>query len=380
LKIALIHKKYTTHGGTERYLVGLSNFLAGKNHEVHVFTGSWDAKVADPRIIFHAVPCWGKHVGIAKFIFANNVKREINKYHFDIVQTFSRIGFGDVIRIGGGCHQVYISNELNSYHNRFKKIIKLIREKISLNSYLTRFYEAKDFQTGHYKKLIAVSSMVKDEIIENYGVPAEEIIVNHNGVDLKKFAPENRDLYRKDIRLKYGLNEHDIVLLFLGTGFERKGVEYILKSLARIKVSNVKLLVVGKGNISKYAGIVHRLRLSSRVIFTGPSAKVEAFYAAGDIFVFPSIYDPCANVSLEAMASGLPLITTKTNGASGIVDHGENGFILERADDVETLVKYIEILLDKDKRTEMSQKARTKMLDYTIDKNFQRLLEIYRDI
>ncbi|MBM7622955.1 glycosyltransferase family 4 protein [Sporohalobacter salinus] len=378
MKIALVHKKYTTHGGTERYMVGLSNFLVQNGHQVHVFTGSWNEKVADDRITFHKVPCWGKHLGIDKYIFARSVYKKVQKYNFDIVQTFSRVGFGDVIRIGGGCHENYVQRLMGSIDDSLYKLKKRLEYKLSFDDYFTRYYEAKDFKPNNYKKIVAVSQMVKDEVIAKYQVPAEDIIVNHNGVNIKKFHPENQTEYRLKIRKEHGLDKDDLVLLFVGTGFRRKGLEYILKAMT--KINGVKLLVVGKGKINRFKRKARELNILSNVIFAGPVSNVEAYYAAGDIFVFPSIYDPCANVSLEAMASGLPLITTQTNGASGIINHGENGFILDNSENVEQLISYIKRLTDQDLRAGMSKAAREKMLDYTKEANHQKMLEVYRQI
>jgi len=378
VKVALVHKKYTTHGGTERYMVGLSNFLVEQGHEVHVFTGSWDQKVADKSINFHKISSWGKHLGIAKYIFAKNAYREVQKYDFDIIQTFSRVGFGDVIRVGGGCHDIYIERLMNSINNPLYKLKKKVEYKLSINDSLTRYYEAEDFEEGNYQKIVAVSQMVKDDIIEKYGIPENDIIVNHNGVDIEKFNPDNQNKYRKSIRKKHGLDEDDFVLLFLGTGFKRKGLQYVLEAIK--KVEQAKLLVVGKGKIDRFKKMAEKLGVLSRVIFVGPSSEVEKYYVAGDVFVFPSIYDPCANVSLEAMASGLPLITTKSNGASGIVDYSENGFVLDSADNITQLVTYIRKLEDQHIRAKMAKVAREKMLDYTKEKNHQKMMDIYRMI
>ncbi|AZO93929.1 glycosyltransferase family 4 protein [Halocella sp. SP3-1] len=378
MKIALVHKKYTTHGGTERYMVGLSHFLAKEGHEVHVFTGFWDEKVVHEDIKFHKVSFWGKHLGVSKYIFAKNAYKKVYKYDFDIVQTFSRVGFGDIIRIGGGCHENYVKKLLASIDNPLYRLKKKLQYQISIDDYLTRYYEVKDFKAENYKKIVAVSQMVKDEIINRYQVPPEDIFVNHNGVDIEKFHLRNREKYRKIIRSKHGLNENEFVLLFLGTGFQRKGLRYILKAMAQI--DNAKLLVVGKGKIDRFKKLAKNLGILSRVIFVGPSSEVEAYYAAGDVFVLPSIYDPCANVSLEAMASGLPLITSKSNGASGIIDHGKNGFVLNSADNVEQMIEYINVLKDSSLCVQMSKVAREKMLNYTKKNNHDKMLSIYYKI
>jgi UDP-glucose:(heptosyl)LPS alpha-1,3-glucosyltransferase len=378
MKIALVHKKYTTHGGTERYLVGLSKFLVKNNHQVHVFTASIDPECRDEKINFHQVSAWGKHLGIDKYTFSKNVKKELKKYDFDIIQTFSRVGFGDVIRIGGGCHQIFLDKYFNSLENPLYKLKKKIEYKLSLQDYFTRYYEAQDFKKGNYKKIVAVSQMVKNEIIANYHVPPADIIVNHNGVDIGKFNPGNREEYRREIRKKHEIANDDFMILFLGTGFKRKGLKYIIKALPDIP--KIKLMVVGRGNIKRYRKLAAEFSVLDRTVFVGPIKNVEAYYAAADIFVFPSIYDPCANVTLEAMASGLPVITSESNGASDVINHGKNGYILDSADDTHDIKKYIKFLIDNKILNEFSKKSRCTMLDYSKEKNYQKMLDIYRDI
>ncbi len=375
MKIALIHKKYTTHGGTERYMVGFSKFLVKKGHEVHVITGSIDENSKIEDINYHLVSAWGKHLGIDKYIFAHSAKREVKKHDFDIIQSFSRLGFGDVIRIGGGCHQVFLNKYLSSLENPLYRYKKKIEYKLSLQDFFTRYYEAKDFEKGNYKKIVAVSQMVKDDIIKIYDVPSDDIIVNHNGVDINKFHPDNKNKFYRKIREKYDLSEDDYVLLFLGTGFKRKGLKYVLEALKNIK--KAKLMIVGKGDIDRFKSKAKELSVIDRCRFIGPVREVEKYYVAANVFVFPSTYDPCANVTLEAMASGLPVITTADNGASGVIENGKNGFILNQPDNIKKMSEYLKTLEKNDLRKNFSKNARDKMTKHSKEDNYQKLLDIY---
>jgi UDP-glucose:(heptosyl)LPS alpha-1,3-glucosyltransferase len=376
MKIALVHRKYTITGGMERYLVRFSYFLVEEGYDVHVFAASWDKEV-DDRITFHQVKCPGKVLGIEQYTFAKNAHKAIAKQNFDIVQTFSRLGFGDIIRTGAGCHGIYKERMLEEIKNPLKRVLKKITSKLSIKDYLTGYLEAQDFKPGNYKKIMAVSTMVKNEIINKYHVYANDIIVNHNGVDIKLFCPDKREKFRQPIRGKYGLNDDDLVLLFVGSEFERKGLKYVIRVLPELR-ENVKLMVIGKGKINKYKTLARKYGVQDRVIFIGFTTDANIYYSAGDVFVLPSLYDPCANVSLEAMASGLPIITTITNGASGIVIHGKNGFILDKPGDTKSLISYINELVNEAKRRDMSEAARDSMLEYTEKSNYERTITIYR--
>ncbi|MTI59137.1 MAG: glycosyltransferase family 4 protein [Firmicutes bacterium] len=378
MKIALVHSKYTIKGGMERYLVRFSRFLVDEGHEVHVFASSWDKDV-DNRIVFHEISNTGKALGIEQYTFAKNAYKEVNKHSFDIIQTFSRVGFGDVIRIGAGCHEVYKERLLKNIDSPVKQFFKKVEYRLSIKDYLTRYLEKQDFKKGNYKKIVAVSSMVKTEILQKYQVPEEDIIVNHNGVDIKMFNPENHKRYRQQIRNKHGIKDDEILLLFVGSGFERKGLKYIIKALDGIN-KKVKLMVIGRGNINKFKLLAEQNKVEDRVIFIGFTSEINNYYSAGDIFVFPSIYDPCANVTLEAMASALPIITTVNNGASGLVKHGENGFILDNSGEVVNIRLYIKQLMDREKRKRMGVVARNTILNHTEKINHRRMIKIYHTL
>lgn len=379
MKIALVNINYTKQGGTEIYMIDLAKFLVKKGHEIHVITSNIDTDCKLDEINYHIVPGWGKHLGIDKYIFANNAKKEVKKYDFDIVQTFSRTGFGDVIIIGGGCHQNFLDKYLGSLENPFYKLKKKIEYKLSLKDYFTRYYEAKDFKKGNYKKIIAVSKMVKDEIIEKYEVPENDIIVNHNGVDINYFHPQNKNKFRDSIRNKHGITDNDFTILFLGTGFKRKGLIYILRALKLLK--DVKLLVVGNGDVKKFKKISQDLDVIDQVTFVGAVNNVEAYYAASDAFVFPTIYEPFGLVVTEAMASGIPVITSEVAGAAEIIDHKKDGLLLKTPDNIEKLKEYINYLKNNDdKKNEMSKAARLKAKEFTQKKNHENVIDIYKKL
>lgn len=377
MKIALIHKKYIYQGGTERDFVDLSYFLAKKGHEVHVYTSLIDKEIIDQKINYHNVAGWGKHFGIDKFIFAKSSFKEVKKNKFDIIQTFSRLGYGDVIRIGGGCHDIYLKYLINNIENDLYKYFKKLKHKLSISDNLTRYYEKKDFETN-YKKIIAISKRIKNELKNKYNLSDKDIEINYNGVDIGKFNPENKKLYREEIRRKYNLNDNNLNLLFLGSGFKRKGLDYVFESIKGLE--HINLLVVGKGNIEKYKSKAEKLNLSSKVIFAGPVNEVEKYYAASDVFIFPTVYEPFGKVITEAMASGLPVITTKIAGAAELIENKKDGFVIDNPNDINIIHKYINLLHDKNYRNKISKAARKKAEKYSLENYFENFLDIYKDI
>src|SRR5205809_7725215 len=145
--------------------------------------------------------------------------------------------------------------------------------------------------------------MVKNEIIDLYGYPADRIELIRNGVPVDKFRfdPGLREKGREDLKLK----PDQIALLFAGSGWERKGLLFAIEAMQLCKNRNMRLLVAGRGNQRSYK--------SKRVEFLGEVLDLARIYAAADIFILPTLYDPFSNACLEALACGLPVITTRAN-------------------------------------------------------------------
>jgi len=158
------------------------------------------------------------------------------------------------------------------------------------------------FRGHRYKKILAISDLVKKNIVENYRVPASDIEVIYNGVDLEKFHPDNKLKYRSSTRERHGLSETDFVVLFVGSGFERKGVKYLIQAVEALP-EPVSVLIVGKGPEEKFKNIVRR----QRIVFCGPRKEIEKYYATSDLFVFPTIYEPSGMCILRPWQAGFPL-------------------------------------------------------------------------
>ena len=161
----------------------------------------------------------------------------------------------------------------------------------------------------------------------------EKIRVIYNGVDRERFSPDRLRHKPPAAIVELGLEPGIPTILFVGSGFKRKGLHFLIAALPRMQRRDSRLLVVGHGRTSPYERLAAKLGVAQRVRFLGPQPAVERFYAAGRVLALPTIYDPCSNVVLEALAGGLPVVTTAANGASEFIQPGKNGAILARPDD-----------------------------------------------
>jgi len=226
------------------------------------------------------------------------------------------------------------------------------------------------------KKIISVSEGVKREILENYDVPEDKIIVIPNGVDIDEFKPDEER--KKSIRERYGIKEDEVILMFSGYEFKRKGLRYIIEALPKVK-GDVKLLVIGKDNPKPYKELALTLEFLDKIIFAGFVPDISEYYAASDVFVFPTAYEAFSLATLEAVASGLPILATKVNGTEELIEEGYNGFFIKR--DPADIAEKINILIeDESLREQMGKNARKTAENYSWDKIAVMTMDVYEEM
>jgi UDP-glucose:(heptosyl)LPS alpha-1,3-glucosyltransferase len=216
--------------------------------------------------------------------------------------------------------------------------------------------------------------MVKDEIINLCGYPADKIDIVRNGVPLKKFrfGPELREKSRAELNLK----PDQIALLFAGSGWERKGLLFAIEAAALCNDRKMRLLVAGRGNARLYKTRRLRFWREEPVQFLGEVADMLRVYAAADIFILPTIYDPFSNACLEALACGLPVITTRSNGFSEIIEDGVHGSIVDHAGDLLALRDAIRLWSDPSRRAAARSTNRQLAAQFDISQNINETLAI----
>lgn len=230
-----------------------------------------------------------------------------------------------------------------------------------LHRRLACFLEWSFFGRQSPRLRTVVSPRMKRDFQHYYESAAEAITVIPNGVDIEEFHPRKRTEYRGAIRQLHGFSEEDFILFFIGGDWERKGLRYAIESLAHIADPRVKLLVVGMGDEPHYRRLTEQHGVESRVKFVLRSVRPSPYYAASDVFLFPTLYEPFGLVILEAMATGLPVITSASAGAADYVEDGVEGFLVDDPRDVKQLASRIETLFkDARLRQAVGERARAK--------------------
>ncbi len=360
-------------GGGETYVRNFGRALLAAGHEVHEITNEWN--VAENDLVFHRVPTRPMKL-LRRWTFARRTAKMLQGESFDIIHGFGKSVYMDVFRPGGGVHRAWLEQELKAVGTGPKRFLSRMRQKLSLDHRLVLRLEAEQFRrAGPF--VIANSRMVREQILRFYPASPERIRVIYNGVDLDRFHPRNRERFREETRKLLGL-DHEVTLLFVGHNFKRKGLRPAIRAVACLKDSQppIRLLVLGGGKQARYAAETAELGAEHMVQYVGPSREPERFYAAADMLVFPSYYDPCANVVLEALASGLPVVTSIFNGAGELITQGKEGYVVD-PDDTGALVGAIRELLRPDTRRAAGVAARALAETRPLERNFKEIMELY---
>ncbi|OGP94970.1 MAG: hypothetical protein A2Z19_00235 [Deltaproteobacteria bacterium RBG_16_54_18] len=378
MKIALgIREFLPEKGGAERYCYDLMHFLAGKGIEVHIYSSAFPQK--DSGLFFHQVPVIPRPKSLHVLSFAINCRRMMREERFDVIMGIGDTVHADLLQPHGGVHWKWFWRGLEGYRKPFPWIFKFMGRALSPKQWAKGFIE--DAPYAKAKKVIAISEMVHRDISDYYGIPEDRMVTIYNGVDIERFHPRNRK-YREETRGRYGLTPHDFVLLFVSHNFRLKGLRYLIQafSLVRAKKNNVKLLIVGRDRKAPYHRLATRLDCADDVFFAGGVRDLERYYASADILVHPTFYDPCSLVVLEALASGLPVITTRRNGAGWIIHEGKEGFALDDPRDVKTMTEKIIYFSQADILKQASVAARRLAEQYSHERCYQEMLKFFSNI
>jgi len=378
MKIALgIREFLPEKGGAERYCYDLMHFLAAKGLEVHIYSSAFPAR--DRRLCFRKVPVIPHLKSLQCLSFAVNCRRMMREERFDVIMGIGDTLDADLLQPHGGVHWKWFWRGIDGYRKPVPWIFKLLGRVLSPKQWAKGLIE--DAPYAKAKKIIAISEMVHRDIVDCYGIPADRMIVIYNGVDIERFHPRNRR-YREEVRSRYGLNSKDLLLLFVSHNFRLKGLRYLIQAIPLLKgkKGDIKLLVIGRDRAGPYRRLAKKVGCADDVLFAGGVKDLERYYAGADILVHPTFYDPCSLVVLEALASGLPVITTRRNGAGGIIEDGLEGFVLDNPRDVEALAEKILYLVDPIRLEEASAAARRLAERYSQQRSYQTMLEAMKSI
>jgi UDP-glucose:(heptosyl)LPS alpha-1,3-glucosyltransferase len=357
MNIGLARRGFSRTGGAESYIKRLGRALAEAGHTATLYsTKDW------PRGEWY----YGRlvHVtGSSPLQFAKSVQSA--RQPDETLFSLDRLLQCDCYRAGDGVHKLWLKRRIAheaGWRTFFRFLNRKHAEILQLESNL--------FQEGGAGHVIANSRMIQREIIATFGYPEQKITVIYNGLPETHFT--QKTLSRTDTRQQWGLDPQDFILLFAGSGWERKGLKYLIEAIEGVSAPHVQLLVAGKGKKKTFR--------SSKARFLGPVADMQSLLMAADLFVLPTVYDPFSNACLEALSHGLPVITTMSNGFSEIIVNGVHGTVIDRADNVTALREAIESWDDPARRDGARHLSVEVARRYTMKNNVDQTLRVLESL
>lgn len=297
MNVALVHRRFTEHGGTERFLVGLARFLRDRGHEVHVYCNEVRPDLCEePGLRFHPLPML--RLGqLAKLLSLWWSSGRVRQGGHDVVMGFGRTRGHDVFRAGGGAHAVYLE--------RCRPLWRL-----SPLAWIERALDRAAVRAAQV--VVSPSALAGADLVSRYGLEPGRLRVVPNGVDSQRFQLDSAA--RARARESLGLGEGP-VLCFLGTGFARKGLG---EAVAVARNLGYPLVVIGRDrHIERWRARFPEVR------FLGAVTEPEALLPAMDVLLLPTRYEPYGNVCLEAAACGVVPVTTPRNGVIEVLEAPE---------------------------------------------------------
>ena len=363
MRLAVICRPFSFHGGVETSTAGLLNALVARGgYDVDLVTTAGQFPVPGARLRRLTVP--GQPSALRQLCFALAARRAIRAGGYDLVQSHERCLTQDIYRAGEGCHRAYLEAtgrgglQVNPQHR------------------LLLWLERRIFTLEAARHIVAISERGKAEIERLYHTPAERVTTVYNGVDLARFHPDNRRRWRGEMREAFGIPRESWLVAFVGSGFERKGLGPLMEAVAALRDRGVRLLVAGKGRSETYRQLAGRLGLDGAVTWIAPRPDVERIYAAADVVALPARYEPFGNVHLEALASGIPVLTSFATGGAEVVRDGVSGAVTASLEP-EVIARGLRAIRDLD-AGRAAQEARAAAEPYTYAAQVEGLERIYR--
>ncbi len=372
MKIALVSHSFSlSHGGLERFSVNLATALHAEGHEVHAFAQRFadlPVGVTEHRLEVPRKPSFRRIFG-----FHRSAVRAVQGHSFDVVYGLARFAPLDVYRMGDGVQKHWM--RIRYPFSPWRWLNYLINPTHLCNLYLER----RILSGRDCRRIVTNSHLCAEHAQRYYGVPLDRIDVVYNGVNHQIFNPKTMAELRSEGRRELGLQDDDLALLHISNNWPRKGLSVLLRAVALLgdQGRHLHILVVGRGRPAPFRKLAGRLGLADRLHLVGETTQVQRYYAAGDLMVLPTLYDPFSNVCLEAMACGLAVVTTAENGASELIRLGENGYVQKNPRDVQELANCLGQCLNREALASMGAAARTTALPFTREKNMRETLAVF---
>ena len=362
-------------GGAEQWTRQFIHWLNQQGHTVHIVARD----VRDSEILRNN-HCHRLGRRLSRRRFAQVAEEVLGSLPLDIIHDMGCGYRWDIFQPHGG-------SRLATFDQGLRTKSRLIRHiKRVVCPFLPRYREFNQLMERQFANtqglFVALSEMVAEHFRELHGLADTRIRRIYNGVDLDRFTPKNRERFRQATRSALGVADDEVLLMLVAHNQRLKGLPTLIRAAGHLIAERlpVKLAIVGSRRHSPYERMAKRLLGRNRVVFVGAVTDSAPYYAATDIYVHPTYYDPCSLAVLEALASGLPVITSRFNGVAELMTDGSQGYVIsDPANDVE-LADKLRPMLDINVRAKMGHAARLLAEENSLEQNFKRILALYAEV
>lgn len=373
-------------GGAETYVADLCRALVASEHDVTLFANVWRDDALPQGLHRVKVEAKGRTRWGRIWSFAKNSEEILRAHHPDCTIGLINTWHQDILIPQGGVHGASLEANAKRFSPGWKRWLYIASKKIQPKWWLLyRAIEGKQYDPSRHVRIVAVSRMVRGHLQRFHRVDPSSVRVIPNAIHAGRLAIADPASARGSVRARHGLSENDVVGLFVGHNFRLKGLPALLRAMASRRKQHpesrpIHLLACGGGKTAPMQRLVDRLGLSQVVTIVGFADDIRAYYHAADFCVLPSYYDPCSLVVFEALACGLPVITTAQNGAGEVITEGREGFVVSSPDDLAAMTHALDAMTNDARRGVMSSQAVDLGRAQSFDRHVQSLLDLCREV
>ncbi len=370
-----------SRGGCETYIASLARRLAQDGHAVHLYACRWDSAALPEGMVYHKVVAARHPRFLRPWYFSAACRRLLARADHQVTVGFDKISGLDVLYPQGGLYAATAEHNLLKYRSPLARRLVRVLKALGPAHHSFLALERSQYRPGR-SLVVAISEMVRGHFEHYYGLSADDLRVVRVATHPERFDECDRPRRRLEWRERWGLSPEAQVALFAGINYRLKGLEPLLHALHVLP--ELHLVVAGKPDVASFERLARRLGVADRCRFIGYCADMRNGYFAADFFVHPTFYDPCSNVVLEALACGLPVVTSRYNGAAELLHRAREmtcaeGYVLDDPHDHARLAWCLRQLLDPARRAACAAAARRTAAQWTFEHHYRAMLGVFAE-
>ena len=367
-------------GGCEHYISDLARRLARDGHTVHLYACRWDATALPSTMHYHQLPASRGPRFLRPWKFGQACEDALKNHRHDVTMGFDKTWGQDVLYPQGGLHAASVTHNLFKHPPGFTRFCARVLKAVDLASRSFRKLERKQYLSEKQPIVVVNSRMVQRHFQEYYNIAPTDVFVLPSAIDPERFAADDRPKRRAKERQRWGVTDEPVGL-FVAMNYRLKGLAPLIHALTHVpKSMPFRLQVVGSPKFARYEQLAKKLGVADRVQFMGFRADPSNAYFASDFLVHPTFYDPCSLVVLESLCCGLPVITSRYNGASELISPPKEGLVIDDPHDHRALGEAITKLLDPATRSACAAAARQTARRWSFEGHYQQLMQLFKQV